>query len=115
MKGSIFSSQQPTVSEYRVAAVRPPASLPANSQFFGSEEGTRASLVLLSLVQSCREHGVSPLLYLRHVLRAVSTTPASQVASLTPRAWQEHLAMQQRAEQAQRAIDTVVEELLSGR
>ncbi|MBK8980714.1 MAG: hypothetical protein IPM29_32840 [Planctomycetes bacterium] len=45
----------------------------------------------------------------------MSTTPASQVASLTPRAWQEHLAMQQRAEQAQRAIDTVVEELLSGR
>ena len=60
---------------------------PPQKPWFGSGDGARRSAVLMSLVQSCRELGVNPLLYLRDVLRAVSTTPASEVQRLTPRGW----------------------------
>ena len=84
-----------------------------NWQFFGSENGTKNSLILLSLVQSCRELGISPLLYLRDVLRAVSTTPASEVSTLTPRAWKERKASEAAPElSVDRAIQDVVEELI---
>lgn len=33
-----------------------------NWLFFGSEEGTEASLILMSLVQPCREHRIRPLI-----------------------------------------------------
>jgi transposase len=58
-----------------------------NWLWFGSEDGARRSAVLMSLVQSCKELGINPLLYLREVLRAVATTPASEVRRLTPRGW----------------------------
>ncbi len=85
-----------------------------NWLFFGSEDGTQASLILLSLVQSCREHGISPLLYLRDVLHAISTTPASQVGQLTPRGWM--LGRQRRAQiaKADNAIDNIVRQLFVG-
>ena len=83
-----------------------------NWQFFGSEQGTKNSLILLSLVQSCRELAISPLLYLRDVLRAVSTTPASQVSTLTPRAWKERRAADTKKLGTDRAIQSVVEELV---
>jgi hypothetical protein len=41
----------------------------------------------MSLVQSCKELRINPLLYLRDVLRAVATTPATEVQRLTPRGW----------------------------
>lgn len=55
-----------------------------NWLFFGSEEGAKNSAVLMSLVQSCKELGLNPLVYVRDVLRAISTTPASKVGDLTP-------------------------------
>lgn len=58
-----------------------------NWLFFGSEEGARLGAVLMSLVQSCKELGINPLLYLASVLRLISTTPASEVHSLTPMGW----------------------------
>lgn len=59
-----------------------------NWQWFGSPKGTKAAVVLMTLVQSCREHGIKPLLYLADVLREESTTPASRVRDLTPTGWQ---------------------------
>ena len=53
--------------------------------FFGSEEGAKAAVVMMSLVQSCREHRINPLLYLRDVLNLITTTPHSRVGELTPR------------------------------
>jgi hypothetical protein len=59
-----------------------------NWLFFGDEEGARLGPILMSLVQSCKELGINPLLYLVDVLKAISTTPADRVAELTPRGWQ---------------------------
>lgn len=86
-----------------------------NWLFFGSEEGTEASLILLSLVQSCREHGISPLLYLRDVLRAVSSTPASRVGDLTPRGWKRRKQEAARQLASRQTIDSVVTDLIAGR
>lgn len=52
-------------------------------------------------------------LSLRDVLRAVSTTPASEVSTLTPRAWKERKASEAAPElSVDRAIQDVVEELI---
>lgn len=59
-----------------------------NWLFFGDEEGARLGPILMSLVQSCKELAINPLLYLTDVLKAISTTPADRVAELTPRGWQ---------------------------
>lgn len=75
-----------------------------NWQFFGSEEGARAGVVLMSLVQSCREHGINPLLYLRDVLNLVSTTPHSHIGELTPRGWK---AVGERIERHKRSQDAI--------
>jgi hypothetical protein len=84
-----------------------------NWLFFGSEEGTEASLILMSLVQSCREHGISPLLYLRDVLHAISTTPASRVGELTPRGWKRGQEKRIRSAEAKSTIDSVVRGLFA--
>jgi transposase len=60
-----------------------------NWLFVGSKNVTRHASVILSLIQSCRELSIDPFLYLRDVLELVGTTPASQVATLTPRGWLE--------------------------
>ncbi len=85
-----------------------------NWYFFGSEEGADAAVVLMSLVQSCREHRVNPLLYLRDVLSAVSSTPKSKIRTLTPRAWKAREAEQERAQRNQDAIARAVRSLTFG-
>ena len=84
-----------------------------NWLFFGSEEGAEASLILMSLVQSCREHRISPLLYLRDVLHAISTTPASRVGELTPLGWRKSQEKRSRSSEAKTAIDSVVRGLFA--
>lgn len=56
---------------------------------FGSARGGEVACRLYSLMLSCRQNGVDPEAYLADVLMAVATTPASQIASLTPWAWGE--------------------------
>lgn len=78
---------------------RPPASLPANSQFFrlcrarhnhknwlhlGSDRGGRTAAVLMGLVQSCKRLVNEPFAYLQDVLERVSTHRASRVDDLLP-------------------------------
>ena len=54
---------------------------------FASERGGEVACRLYSLVLSCRQSGVDPEAYIEGVLGAISTTPASQIATLTPWGW----------------------------
>src|SRR5690606_23544155 len=85
-----------------------------NSLFFGSEEGPDASLSLLSLVQSCRAPGISPLPYLRAVRRPVSTTPPSHGGDLTPLGYKRRKQQAERHLARRQAIDSVVRDLVAG-
>ncbi len=58
-----------------------------NWLFAGSEAGGRRAATLYSLTVSCWELQIDPFVYLTDVLDRLSTTPSSQVASLTPRGW----------------------------
>jgi len=58
-----------------------------NWLFAGSEAAAKRAAVLCSLVQTCKNLGVDPFLYLRDVIDRVSTHPASRVLELTPREW----------------------------
>jgi transposase len=58
-----------------------------NWMVFASPRGGEVACRLYSLVLSCKHAGVDPEAYIEDVLVRVSTTPASQVASLTPWAW----------------------------
>ncbi len=70
--------------------------------------------MLMSLVQSCREHRVNPRLYLRDVLSVVSSTPKSKIRTLTPRSWKAREAEQERAQRTQDAIAKAVRSLTFG-
>lgn len=82
-----------------------------NWLFFGSEEGTRGSLVLMSLVQSCKELDISPLAYIRDVIVQISQVPASRVHELTPRAYRQQAEAVARAANARRDLAAVVANL----
>jgi len=55
---------------------------------FGSQRGGEVACRLYSLVLSCKQCGADPEAYLEDVLMRVATTPASEIATLTPWAWQ---------------------------
>jgi transposase len=82
-----------------------------NWLFFGSEEGTKGSLVLMSLVQSCKELGISPLAYSRDVMLQINQVPASRVHELTPRGYKHHAEAAARAASARRDLAAVVANL----
>jgi transposase len=82
-----------------------------NWQWFGSDSGARTAVVLLTLVQSCREHGINPLLYLGDVLREVSTTPASRIHDLTPTGWRRRQRAALQVQRSRDAIAAVVRDL----
>ena len=54
---------------------------------FGSPRGGDVACRLYSLVLSCKQNDVDPEAYIADVLMKVATTPASQIASLTPWGW----------------------------
>jgi hypothetical protein len=55
---------------------------------FGSQRGGEVACRLYSLVLSCKQCGADSEAYIEDVLMKVATTPASEIASLTPWAWQ---------------------------
>ncbi len=55
---------------------------------FGSQRGGEVACRLYSLVLSCKQCGADPEEYIEDVLMRVATTPASEIATLTPWAWQ---------------------------
>ncbi len=56
---------------------------------FASPRGGEVACRLYSLVLSCIQCGANPEAYIKDVLMAVATTPMSEIASLTPWAWNE--------------------------
>ena len=60
-----------------------------NWMVFGSQRGGEVGARLFSLIASCKALGINPEAYLIDVIKAIDTTPASQIASLTPWAWAE--------------------------
>ena len=55
-----------------------------NWLFAGSEGGAQAAATLLSLVGSCRLHGIDPWEYLHTVLGVINDQPVSKVGALAP-------------------------------
>ena len=58
-----------------------------NWMIFGSQRGGEVAARLYSLALSCKLNGVDVQAYLEDVLGLVGTTPASQIAKLTPWGW----------------------------
>jgi transposase len=58
-----------------------------NYLFAGSERGGRAAATHYAVTASCKVLGIDPMVYIEDVLKRVSTTPAAEVAALTPWAW----------------------------
>ncbi len=82
-----------------------------NWQWFGSARGTKAAMILMTLVQSCREHGINPLLYVSDALSEISSIPASRVRDLTPTGWRRRQREAIEAKRSRIAIENVVREL----
>jgi hypothetical protein len=55
-----------------------------NWLFAGNEGGAQAAATLLSLVGSCRPHGIDPWEYLHTVLGVINDQPVSKVGELAP-------------------------------
>ena len=68
-------------------AMRPIAMGRRNWLFTGSPRGGRCAAQLYSLVTACKALKIDPEAYLEDVLSRAGSTPASDVASLTPWAW----------------------------
>ena len=58
-----------------------------NWMVFASQRGGEVACRLYSLVLSCRQNDVNPEAYVADVLMKVATTPATEIATLTPWAW----------------------------
>jgi len=58
-----------------------------NWLFVGSEDGGRSAATILSLVQTCRNLGINPQVYLEDVLRRIMSHPAKQIEQLLPDNW----------------------------
>lgn len=72
--------------------IRPIALGRKNWMFCWTEVGAQAVGLFQSLLATCRLHGVNPYTYLVDVLQRVDDHPASDVAALTPRLWNERFA-----------------------
>ena len=75
-------------------ALRPLCLGRKNWLFIGSAPAAHRTMVLLTLVQTCKAHQVDPFAYLRDVIDRVSTHPMSRIDELTPRRWKELRAPQ---------------------
>jgi transposase len=58
-----------------------------NDLFAGSERGGRAAATHYAVTASCQVLDIDPMVYIEDFLKRVSTTPAAEVATLTPWAW----------------------------
>lgn len=58
-----------------------------NRLFVGSEDGGKASVTILSLVQTCRNLGINPQEYLEDVLRRILRHSVKQIHKFLPDNW----------------------------
>lgn len=84
-----------------------------NWMFIGHEDAGRPACVLMSLIQTCRECGVDPAAYLRHVLVRVSEPGSSKdLAKLLPKAWKNAADAEERDRLGRQAILNVIRDLV---
>lgn len=77
-------------------AVRPTAIGRKNWLFIGSEEAGWRTAVIYTIIESCRNHGIEPLEYLKEVLTRLPSMTNWQVKELTPAAWSKRMKMETR-------------------
>ena len=68
-------------------AIRPLTLGRKNWLFMGSEKGGKASAILLSLVQTCRNCNVNPQEYLEDVMRKLLSHNSQKLHELLPHEW----------------------------
>ena len=68
-------------------ALRPIALGRRNWLFAGSDAGGRTGATLMSLVGSCKRHGLDPFAYLRDVLTRLPATPTNDLDQFLPDRW----------------------------
>lgn len=84
-----------------------------NWMFIGHEAAGQAAGVLMSLVQTCREHRVIPIDYFRDVLVRISEPGSStRVRDLLPATWKAAAGAAQRQADSRLAIANVVKSLI---
>jgi len=55
--------------------------------FYGSDKGGRDHAIVLSILSTCRRHGVEPLAYLTDVIQRLAENPAENPENLLPYNW----------------------------
>ena len=55
--------------------------------FFGSDEGGKNHAIILSMIATCRRHGVEPWAYLTDVIQRLSENPNENLEDLLPYNW----------------------------
>ena len=83
--------------------------------FVGAEEAGKPAVVLMSILQTCRELDVNAIEYLRDVLVRVSEPgSAKSLDELTPAGWRRSAEARERASIASTAVARVVDSLVPG-
>ena len=84
-----------------------------NWMFIGHEDAGLPASVLMSLIQTCREHGVNPIEYFRDVLVRISEPGSStRIRDLLPANWKKSADAAKRQADARQAIANVVKGLV---
>jgi len=68
-------------------ALRPVTLGRKNWLFAGSDKGGQTGATLMSLVASCKRHGLDPFVYLRDLLTRLPATPVNQLDQFLPDHW----------------------------
>jgi hypothetical protein len=63
--------------------------------FFGSDQGGRDHAIVLSILSTCRRHGVEPWAYLTDVIERLTENPSCDLQQLLPYNWKPKIAVQQ--------------------
>jgi len=58
-----------------------------NWMFFGSDDGGENAAIFLSLISTCKRHGVEPWRYLKHVIETLTANPQADLHPLLPNNW----------------------------
>ena len=81
------NAQVPLDNNASEAALRIVALLRKNAMFVGNDGSGENHAVLLSLVATCKLHGINPEAYLTDVLLRVQSHPAARLDDLLPHTW----------------------------
>ena len=57
---------------------------PFRAAQFGSEAGGTRAAIILSVIETCRRHGLEPFAYRRNALTRLPTHPTDRLAELLP-------------------------------